>query len=237
MRGKTAWGIIATGRIAKKFARALAHCQTGELVAVASRERERAEQFGREFQVPNCYGSYEELLADDAVDAVYISTPHPMHAEWAIKAAEAKKHVLCEKPMGMNREEVESIIEAAKRNDVFLMEAFMYRCHPQTAKLVQLLREDVIGTIRLIQATFSFHGSGSPEHRLLKNSLGGGGILDIGCYTVSMSRLVAGVALGKDFAEPVAVHGFGCLNDTTGVDNYAVANLKFPNDILARNRV
>jgi len=234
MENKLGWGIIATGRIAGKFARALAHCDTGRLVAVTSRSKEKAEQFGAEHGVSHCYGSYEEILADPEVDAVYISTPHPMHSEWAIKAAQAKKHILCEKPMGMSRKEVEAMIDAAHVNDVFLMEAFMYRCHPQTAKLVELIRDGAIGAVRLIQATFSFQANVPPEHRLVNNALGGGGILDVGCYTVSMSRLIAGAALGKDFCEPSEVHGFGCFHPVTGVDGYAVGELLFPEGIIAQ---
>lgn len=234
MEKKLGWGIIATGRIAGKFARGLAHSETGRLVAVASRTKEKADQFGAEHGAPRCYGSYEELLADSEVDAVYISTPHPMHAEWTIKAAQAGKHILCEKPLGINRKEVEAMIEAARSNDVFLMEAFMYRCHPQTLKLVELIRDGAVGTVRLIQTTFSFHSAVLPEHRLLSNVLGGGGILDVGCYAVSMSRLIAGAALGKDFCDPIEVHGFGCLHPVTGVDSYSVGEMLFPEGIIAQ---
>lgn len=232
MSDKLRWGILATARIAGIFARGLAHSRTGQLLAIGSRSKETAEKFAREFACPRAYGSYEELLADADVDAVYIATPHPMHAEWAIKAAEAHKHVLCEKPLTLNHAEAMGVIEAAIANDVFLMEAYMYRCCPQTARLVELLARKVIGEVRLIKCAFSFSGEFPPGHRLMSNALGGGGILDVGGYPVSMARLIAGVATGVDFAEPVELNGLAHLGDT-GVDEWAVASLRFPGDILA----
>ena len=141
------WGIIGTGNIARSFAEGLRTSKTGKLLAVASRSQAKADNFARELGAQRAYASYEALLADPDVEAVYISTPHPHHAEWAIKSAEAKKHILCEKPIALNSGEAMAIIEAAIANDVFLMEAFMYRCHPQTQKLVELLREKAIGEI------------------------------------------------------------------------------------------
>jgi predicted dehydrogenase/aryl-alcohol dehydrogenase-like predicted oxidoreductase len=227
------WGIISTGGIAHTFARGLAHSSTGQLLAVGSRCQETAAKFGREFGVPRCYGSYEALLADREVEAVYIATPHPMHAEWAIKAAEARKHILCEKPLSINHAEAMAVVEAAQRNDVFLMEAFMYRCHPQTAELLRLIRSKAIGEVRVIQATFGFHSGWSETGRLLNNALGGGGILDVGCYCTSMSRLIAGAATGKDFAEPIDVKGCARIGKTD-VDEWAIASLRFPGDIVAQ---
>lgn len=234
MTSKLAWGIISTGRISGAFARALAPSTTGELVAVASRTQEAADRFGDEFSVPRRYSSYEALLADPDVQAVYISTPHPMHAEWAVKAAEAGKHILCEKPLTLNYPEAMAVVEAARRNDVFLMEAFMYRCHPQTAKLVELIREGTIGEVRVFQASFSFNAGFDPEGRLMNPALGGGGILDVGCYCTSMARLVAGAAAGKPFAEPVEVKALGHVGDITGVDEWTAAVLRFPGDIIAQ---
>lgn len=232
MSKKLAWGIIGTGGIASVFARGLAESETGTLVAVGSRTQEAADTFGEKFSVAKRYGSYEALLADDEVQAVYISTPHPSHAEWAIKAAEAGKHILCEKPIGLNHAEAMAMIEAAQRNDVFLMEAFMYRCHPQIEQLKELLREGAIGEVKVIRATFSFDAGYHPHGRLLNNALGGGGIMDVGCYCVSMARLVAGVANGKDFIDPVEVKAVGQVGDTR-VDEYALAVLKFPGGVLA----
>ena len=230
---KINWGIIAAGSIAETFAAALAGSSTGQLLAVASRTQEKADGFGAKFKVPRCYGSYDSLLADRDVEAVYIATPHPMHAEWAIKAARAKKHILCEKPLTVNYRDAIEVIKAARENDVFLMEAFMYRCHPQTAKLVELLRRNTIGEIRVIRAFFGFNGGSDPESRLLNNKMAGGGILDVGCYCVSMSRMVAGLATGRNFAEPLEVKGCACIGKESRVDEWAVASLRFPGDITA----
>ena len=229
------WGIIGTGRIAAEFARALEHTDSGNLVAVASRTAANAERFGEAHAVERRHTSYDALVNDAGVDAVYISTPHPMHAEWAIKSAEAGKHILCEKPMTLNEADTMAVVEAARRNDVFLMEAFMYRCHPQTEKLVELLRSGIIGDVKLVRATFGFAGQYDSEGRdyHYSNALGGGGILDVGCYAVSMSRLVAAVALGVEVAEPRELHAVGHVGPETRIDEYTAATLKFDGDIVA----
>lgn len=231
---KLHWGLLATGNIAKAFARGVQHSKTGELVAVGSRTQASADAFADAFNIPRRHASYEALLADPDVDAVYISTPHPLHAEWAIKAAEAKKHILCEKPLALNYAQAQAVVEAARDNDVFLMEAFMYRCHPQTAMLVELIKKGIIGDVGVIQATFSFHARFNETHRLFANAMGGGGILDVGCYPVSMARLIAGAALDRDFANPIKVTGAGKLNPITGTDEYAVGVLEFEGGILAQ---
>lgn len=227
------WGIISTGAIAKTFARGLAAAKTGRLVAVASRNQSSADAFAREFAPTRAHSSYEAILEDRDVDALYIAPPHPYHAEWAIRAARAKKHVLVEKPAGINHAQLMAMIEAAVENDVFFMEAFMYRCHPQTARLIELIKGKAIGDVRVIQATFSFHAGYNPDSRIFSNAMAGGGILDVGCYTMSVSRLIAGAALQKDFADPVEVKGAGHLGQT-GVDEWAIASARFPGDIVAQ---
>ena len=234
MAEKLQWGIIGAGGIAGAFAGGVNHSQHGSLLAIASRSQEKADKFAETHGIPKRYAGYDEMLADPEVQAVYVATPHPMHAEWAIKCAEAGKHILCEKPITLNAHTAMAVIEAAQRNDVFLMEAFMYRCHPQTKKLVELLRQKVIGEVRLIRASFSFNAGYNLEGRLLCNALGGGGILDVGCYTTSVSRLIAGVALGQDIAEPIKVEGAGRVGEESQVDEYAAALLTFPNDIVAQ---
>ncbi len=231
---KIAWGILGPGRIANAFAKGVQHSDTGHLQAVASRSQERADEFGGKYDIESCYDSYEKLLADEAVDAVYIATPHPQHPMWVIRAAEAGKHILCEKPVGLNAGHAMACIEAAKKNDVFFMEAFMYRCHPQTEKLAELLLSNAIGDVQYIHATFAFRGGDDPESRLISNELGGGGILDVGGYPVSMARLIAGLQLRKPFANPIEVQGAGQLHPETGVDTVAIANLKFEGDIFAQ---
>jgi predicted dehydrogenase/aryl-alcohol dehydrogenase-like predicted oxidoreductase len=230
---KINWGILGLGAIARAFARAVHQSQTGALAAVASRSKDKAEQFAGEFSVPRAHGSYEELLADEKIQGIYIATPHPMHIEWAIRAAEAGKHLLVEKPIGVNHAEAMAMTEAAAANNVFLMEAFMYRCHPQTARLVELVRSGTIGQISLIQASFGFQSSFNSQSRIWSNDMAGGGLLDVGCYTVSMSRLIAGAAMGRPFADPVSISGEARLNKTTGVDEYAVGILRFPTDLIA----
>ncbi|MBI5724780.1 MAG: Gfo/Idh/MocA family oxidoreductase [Planctomycetes bacterium] len=234
MPEKIRWGIMGTGNIAAKFAQGLPASRTGVLQGVASRRDETAKAFAGRFGDIRAWGSYDRLLADPDVDVVYITTPHPWHAEWAIKAARAGKHILCEKPMAMNAGQVRQMIDAARRAGVFLMEAFMYRCHAQTARLAELVRSGRIGQVKLIRATFGHHASKSPDDRFLSRQLGGGGILDVGCYTVSMARLIAGAGCGKAGpAEPLQISGCGHVGQT-GVDEWAVANLKFPGDIVAQ---
>jgi predicted dehydrogenase/aryl-alcohol dehydrogenase-like predicted oxidoreductase len=232
MKAPIRWGILSTGRIAHTFAKALATSSTGTLVAVGSRSLEPAEAFAKEFGVAAAYGSYEALLADPDVQAVYIATPHPKHAEWCIKAAEAGKHILCEKPATLNAAQLTAVLDAVEQNGVFFMEAFMYRCHPQTAKVVDLVKSGVIGKLQHMQISFGFRTGMNPESRLLKNELGGGGILDVGCYAVSLARLLAGAAAGKPFEDPKDVKGVAHIGET-GVDEWAAAVLAFPGGITA----
>ena len=226
------WGVIGAGTIARVFCNGMRFSQTGRIAAVASRSRERADACAAPFGIAKRFDDYAALLADDEIDAVYLSTIHPAHAEWAIKAAEAGKHLLVEKPIGMNHLEAAAMIDAAATHDVFLMEAFMYRCHPQTQRLAALVRDGAIGEVRMIRAVFSYQGRFAPESRTFGNALGGGGILDIGCYTASAARLIAGAAAGEPFLEPLLVKGCAQLGPT-GVDHYAAATLQFDNGIIA----
>lgn len=230
------WGILSTGRIAGVFAKGVAESKTGRVVAVGSRTSASAARFAGEhgIEAGRAHGSYEALLADPEVEAVYIATPHPEHVEWAVKAAEAGKHVLCEKPAGLNVGEAMVMIQAARRADVLFMEAFMYRCHPQTAKIVELVREGAVGEVRFVQAAFGFRSDYQAGSRLWSNALGGGGVLDVGCYAVSFARLIAGAATGAPFAEPADVVGAGQLHPESGVDSFAAATLRFPNGIVAQ---
>jgi predicted dehydrogenase len=230
------WGILSTGRIAGVFARGLVESRTGRLVAIGSRSAESAARFAAEHGVApaHTHPTYETLLADPEVEAVYIATPHPQHVEWAVKAAEAGKHVLCEKPAALNHAEANIMIQAAHRADVLFMEAFMYRCHPQTAKLAELLRAGVIGPLRLVQTAFGFRSDFHPDSRLWNKALGGGGILDVGCYAMSLARLVAGAGTGRLFADPVEVQGTARLHPETGVDVVATASLRFADGLLAQ---
>jgi predicted dehydrogenase/aryl-alcohol dehydrogenase-like predicted oxidoreductase len=243
MQPQLNWGILGTGRIAQRFARDLPFSQTGTLLAVASRRGTAAEQFAAEFGAVHAYEGYATLLANPAVDAVYIALPNHLHAQWSIRCAEAGKHILCEKPLTTNYPEAMTVLEAARQHDVFLMEAFMYRCHPQTAKVVELVRDGAIGPVRLIQAHFSYNLTGRQDEIRCQNALAGGGIMDVGCYPVSAARLIAGAATGQPFANPLltsdgyskslALKAFGHIDATSQVDEWASAVLKFPGDILA----
>ncbi|MFI5697875.1 aldo/keto reductase [Kribbella sp. NPDC051586] len=227
------WGILGTGNIASRFASQVPTSKTNEVVAVGSRSLDSANAFADKWDIAHRHGSYDDLLADDTVDAVYIATPHPMHVEWAIKTAEAGKHVLCEKPLAINRAWSEAMIEAAVRNDVFLMEAYMYRCLPQTKLVTQLVRDGEIGTVHQIQATFAFAAGFRPESRIFADELAGGGILDVGGYPVSYARLIAGIAAGQPFADPAAVSAVGHVGET-GVDEWTVATLFFDGGVTAQ---
>ena len=226
------WGILGAGGIARTFARELPHTRTGRLQAVAARDADRAEALAREFDAPSSYGSYEEMLADDRVEAVYIATVHTNHHEWAARAADAGKHVLCEKPLAISEAWAREAVEAARRNGVFLAEAFAYRFFPQTEKLLELVRSGAIGRVRAVEAQYAFSANHDPGNRLFDAAVAGGGILDVGCYPASITRLIVGAALGRPFADPLTVAGAGHIGET-GVDEYAVAQLTFDDGITA----
>ncbi|PBB23293.1 oxidoreductase [Mesorhizobium sp. WSM4312] len=226
------WGILGPGSIAQAFAGGLAASRTGKLVAIGARNPDKPGLAGK-FPGARIVHGYEALLADPDIDAVYIAIPHPGHAQWAIRAAEAGKHVLCEKPLALTAFEADAMFHAARKAGTFLGEAFMYRLHPQTLKLVELIRSGVIGEVRMIKSSFGFAMPGfMPEHRLYANDSAGGGILDVGGYTVSMARLIAGAASGQPFAEPDKVVGTAHLGQS-GVDEWASALLHFPGGIVA----
>jgi predicted dehydrogenase/aryl-alcohol dehydrogenase-like predicted oxidoreductase len=235
MAGKTSpirWGIIGAGGIAKAFLLGLNGSRTGKLVAIGSRNPTKA-SLQTDFPGARIHDGYQALLDDPEVDAVYIATPHPGHAEWGIRAAEAGKAALIEKPMGLTAFEAEAMFDAARKAKTFMAEAFMYRLHPQTAKLVELIKSGAIGEVRMIKSSFGFAmPKFMPEHRLYANSLAGGGILDVGGYPVSMARLIAGAAAGKPFLDPVKVSGLAHLG-LEGTDEWASAVMKFDNEIIA----
>jgi predicted dehydrogenase len=229
---KLRWGIISTGAIAHKFARGVLRSESGELVAVASRTGEKAVDFAKLYHIPHAHSSYEALLADPDVDIVYVATPHPHHREWTLRAAHARKHILCEKPLGVHHDEAVEMLQAVWENSVFFMEAYMYRCHPQIAKVLDLIRNGDIGDVRTITARFGFQATYDLEGRLFNRTLGGGGILDVGGYCTSIARLIAGAAQGT-VVEPEKVFAVGQIGMESGVDEYASALLLFPGEIVA----
>ncbi len=226
------WGIIGPGTIAKTFAEGVAHSTTGKLVAIATRNPDRP-GLSDGFPGARIVNGYDALLSDAEIDAVYIATPHTGHAEWAIKAIRAGKHVLVEKPITLSAYDADAIFHEAKKAGVFAGEAYMYRLHPQTAKIVELVKSGAIGEVRIIRSSFGFSmGSFRADHRLFANESAGGGILDVGGYPVSMARLIAGAVSGQPFLEPTKVSGVAHLGQS-GVDEWASAVLKFPNEIIA----
>lgn len=232
IENKVRWGIIGPGTIARAFAEGIAHSQTGRLVAIATRNPDNP-GLSEAFPDARIVAGYEALLGDPEIDAVYIAVPHTGHAEWAIKSIRAGKHVLVEKPIALSAYDADVVFYEAGKAKVFAGEAYMYRLHPQTAKLVELVKSGVIGDIRIIRSSFGFNMGGfKPEHRLFNNDTAGGGILDVGGYPVSMVRLIAGAVEGKDFLEPKTVAGAAHLGQS-GVDEWASAVLKFDNGIVA----
>lgn len=226
------WGIIGPGSIAHRFAGQLPRSRTGTLLAVGSRDLDRAKSFGEQFGAERWYGDYDELLADPDVDAVYVATPHPGHVQWSVRAAQAGKHVLCEKPIALNSGGAMAIFEAARTNGVASLEAYMYRYHPQTITLAELVASGTIGDLIAVEASFSFAAAPSPASRLYSPELGGGGILDVGGYPVSMARLLAAAGAGHP-VEPVGLTASGSLTES-GIDTWTVAVLRFPADVYAR---
>ena len=220
------WGILGTGNIARKFAIDVAQTPGQKLVAVGSRTVEAARKFGADLKIPNCHGSYQALIDDPAVQAIYISLPNHLHKEWTIRCAIGKKHILCEKPLAVNCAEADAMLEAVKAHGVFLMEAFMYRCHPQTAKLRELLARGAIGEVRNVQAHFSYNMGLQYTNIRLSNPAAGGGLMDVGCYPVSLARLAVG-------CEPCVAKAVAKIGSVSRVDEQAVGALYFPNGAVA----
>lgn len=190
---KINWGIIGCGKIAHKFASDLALIKDAELTAVASRNYEKANAFADKYKTKTAYGSYNELFVDEDVEIVYIATPHHLHAEMSIKAMENNKHVLCEKPLSINKKEAISIIETSRRTQRFFMEALWTRFNPSFVAAKKLIDEGVIGKIKYINADFAFRSEFSTDDRTLDINLGGGAILDIGIYPAFLTYSILGI--------------------------------------------
>jgi xylose dehydrogenase (NAD/NADP) len=220
----TKWGILSTADINRKVIPGMHASEKAELVAVASRDQKRADDYAREWEIERAYGSYEALLEDADVEAVYISLPNTLHCEWSIRAVEAGKHVLCEKPMSRYAADVESAFDAAEKNGRILSEAFMYRHNPQTARLGQLVDDGAIGDLRLVRSCFSYSLYDADNIRL-RTDVDGGSLMDVGCYCVSGSRLLAG--------EPEQVYGEQFIGPS-GTDWVFTGTMRFPDGVLAQ---
>jgi predicted dehydrogenase len=217
-------GIISTADINRKVIPGAHASKKVDLVAVASRNQRRAEEYAKEWKIERAYGSYEALLADPGIDAVYISLPNTLHVEWSIRSVEAGKHVLCEKPLTRNPDDAKAAFDAADRAKRILMEAFMYRHNPQTKRLQELIEEGAVGEVRLIRSAFSYSLYDTSNIRL-RTEVEGGALMDVGCYCVSGSRLAAG-------SEPEEVYGAAWFGPS-GTDWVFAGAMRFPDAVLA----
>lgn len=217
-------GIVSTAAINQMTLSAAETTNRVEIAAVASRDLRRAEAYCHSHGVARAFGSYDELLADPNIDAVYISLPNSLHVDWSVRALEAGKHVLCEKPLARRPEDAERAFDAAERSERVLMEAFMYRHNPQTARILELVRDGAIGRLRLVRAWFRYPTSEATDIRL-DTSLDGGSLMDLGCYCVSISRLLAGEP-ERAYAEQVV--------GRTGAEVALYGALRFGDDVVAQ---
>ena len=219
------WGFLSTARINRALIQPLQVSKRNELLAVASRSQETADAYAKEQKIPRAYGSYEALLADPDVDVIYISLPNHLHAKWAIKAVQAGKHVLCEKPLALSVDEVDAIHDAARRHGRVVSEAFMYRHHPQTLKVLEIVKSGSLGLLQVIRGSFSFVLTREGDVRL-NPDWGGGSIWDVGCYPISYARNVVG-------EEPLEVFGWQVTGET-GVDATFIGQMRFDHEIHAQ---
>ena len=219
------WGLISTARINRALIEPLKASERNELFAVASRSLDNAKEYAAERDIPKAYGSYQAMLDDFEIDVVYNSLPNSLHTEWTIKALRARKHVLCEKPLATTLEEVDAMRSAAEDTGLNLAEAFMYRHHPQTIKVKELVESGRLGELRLIKGEFTFQIENEGNVRL-KPELGGGSIWDIGCYPISYARYLVG-------EEPEEVFGWQ-LTGISGVDEVFTGQLRFAGEIFAQ---
>ena len=219
------WGLLSTARINRSVIPPLRASKRNYLLAVASRLSESAEAYARKWNIARAHASYEALLADPEIDVIYNSLPNHLHAEWTIKAVEAGKHVLCEKPLALSVEDVDAIAAAAQKHGRVVAEAFMYRHHPQTLKAQELVANGSLGTLKLLRGDFSFVLNREGDIRL-DPAMGGGSIWDVGCYPISYTRSVVG-------AEPLEVFGWQAMGPT-GIDDTFVGQMRFAGDVYAQ---
>lgn len=228
MAGPLRWGILGTGNIARQFTAGQAKGdgpRRNVISAVGSRSAQAAEQFAATHGLARAYGSYEALIADPAIDVVYVSLPNSMHHKWTIRGLRAGKHVLCEKPIAAVAAEAEEMFDVAEREGRLLVEAFMYRSHPLTRAVIDVVRSGQIGRVQLIRTSFCFRTTKIGGNIRFDASLAGGALMDVGCYCLNFARLFAG-------AEPSAAHAVGHLHES-GVDDLASGVLRFPGDVLS----
>ncbi len=214
------WGILGTSYISEVMANAIQTSETSQLVAIGSRSLATAKNFSNKFSIPRVYDDYKKLLNDNDIDAIYIGLPNHLHKEWIIRCAEAGKNILCEKPFVISIDEAQEVISIIKKSNVFCMEALMYRSHPFTKKIQEIIRNKVIGDVKLYNATYTAHIAD------VANPTAGGSIRNLGCYPISLVRLLAN-------AEPIEIHGTGRINHENNTDNQASVILKFDDESMA----
>jgi len=219
------WGLISTARINRALIKPLRASERNELLAVASRTQETADQYAAEWEIPRAFGSYQAMLDDPGIDVVYNSLPNSLHTEWTVKALQAGKHVLCEKPLATTLEDVDEMMEAAQSSGCYLTEAFMYRHHPQTLKVKEMVEQGLVGKLRLVKGDFTFNIDSERNVRL-DPGLGGGSIWDVGTYPVSYTRYILG-------SEPEEVFGWQ-VKGSSGVDEVFSGQMRFAGGELAQ---
>ena len=225
MSEKLRWGILGTGNIARQFATGVKASERGELAAVGSRTAEAAQGFAGKFGIAKALDSYQALVEEAGVDAVYNSLPNSLHHEWTIAALKAGKHVLCEKPLGVNAREAEEMFGVAESAGKVLVEAFMYRSHPLTLAVAEAVGRGEIGQLRLIRSSFCFRTTQIEGNIRFSQPLAGGSLMDVGCYCINFSRHFAR-------GEPTEMHAVGRIH-SSGVDEYAAGAMMFPGNIAA----
>lgn len=225
MAQKIRWGIISTARIGEgAVIPAIQKSKNGEVVAVGSRDLSKGQEFARRLNIPKVYGSYEELLADPDIDAIYNPLPNHLHAPLSIQAAEAGKHVLCEKPLALDAAQAQEMADAFQQRGLLLMEAFMYPFHPQTVKVKEIVDSGVLGELRLMTANFTF-SIGDEDDIRLKPDMGGGCLYDVGCYCVHVMRLMSG-------EEPISATATARFGERSQVDEVLAGTLTFPSGLI-----
>ena len=220
------WGVLGCARIANNSViPGIKSATNANLYAIASRSAEKLEEFNKTHNPDKTYQSYMDLLKDPKIDVVYIPLPNSLHCEWVIKAAENKKHILCEKPLGITAKEVEVMRDACNKNGVLLMEAFPYRHSPLTLKVKNLVDTGAIGKLKFIEANFSFILTNKSSIKMIKN-LGGGATYDIGCYNINVIRFIAG-------SEPLSIFATGEIGEISSVDESSCIMMEFKDDLKA----
>jgi xylose dehydrogenase (NAD/NADP) len=225
MVDKVRWGVLGAASIARRrVVPAVQQSSNGEVVAIASRTLDKAQEFAQELKLPKAYGSYEELIADPNIDVIYNPLPNSEHAAWSVRCAEAGKPVLCEKPLAKDAAEAQSIVDAFARRNLLFAEGFMYRFHPQTVKVKEMVDAGAVGEVTSLQATFTFPLHDEDNIRLSK-SLAGGGLMDVGCYCVNVMRLMTG-------QEPERARAIARVGIKSGVDEWLSGILAFPSGVI-----